>query len=67
MLRSIGFPELCVIAVVAAATIVPFWRIFGKLGFSKWPSLLMLVPIANVVVSYYVAFAEPNKRLGVRS
>ena len=67
MLRSIGFPELCVIAVVAAATIVPFWRIFGKLGFSKWLSLLMLVPIANVVVSYYVAFAEPNKRLGVRS
>jgi hypothetical protein len=62
MLRSIGLPEMCVIAVVIIATIVPFWKIFDKLGFNRWLSLLMVVPLANVIVSYYVAFARAKTR-----
>jgi hypothetical protein len=38
--------------------IVPFWRIFGKAGFNPALSLLTVVPIANLVVIYYVAFSK---------
>jgi len=49
--------------VVAVLVIVPFWRIFAKAGFSGWLSLLMVVPIANIVLLYVLAFsAWPSLR-----
>ena len=45
-------------------SIWPFWIIYEKAGFSKWLSLLNVVPLANLNVLYYVAFAKwpvPNK------
>ena len=44
--------------VMAAVIIVPFWFIFSKAGFSKWLSVLMIVPLVNVIVLYYVAFSK---------
>ncbi len=44
--------------VFAALIVVPFWFIFGKAGFSKWLSLLMLIPVLNLVALYYLAFAD---------
>lgn len=41
-----------------AIILPPFWQIFSKAGFSGWLSLLMLIPLANLVVLYIVAFAE---------
>ncbi|MBN8968137.1 MAG: hypothetical protein J0G95_06710 [Rhizobiales bacterium] len=38
--------------------IVPFWVIFSKAGHSKWLSLLMIVPLVNVIAIYYLAFSE---------
>lgn len=38
--------------------VVPYWKIFSKAGFSGALSLLMLVPLANIVVLYYVAFSD---------
>ena len=49
---------IVVIAVVVG--IVPYWKIFGKAGFSPWISLLMLVPLMNLVVLYIVAFSQWN-------
>ena len=41
----------------ALITVIPFWKICSKAGFSGALSLLMLVPIANVVLPFYLAFA----------
>jgi hypothetical protein len=42
--------------------IIPFWRIFGKAGFNPALSLLTVIPIANLVVVYYVAFSRWRRR-----
>ncbi|MFQ5995043.1 MAG: hypothetical protein ACE5K1_08095 [Acidiferrobacterales bacterium] len=44
--------------IAAVIVIVPFWQIYSKAGFSKWLSLLMLLPLINLIVLYFVAFAE---------
>ena len=36
----------------------PFWRIFSKAGLQGALSLLMLVPIVNMFVPLYLAFAD---------
>jgi hypothetical protein len=45
-------------AIGALLTVIPFWKICQKAGFPPALSLLMLVPIANVVLPFYIAFAE---------
>jgi hypothetical protein len=42
----------------AALIIVPFWFIFKKAGYSQWLSLLMVVPIVNLVMLYFLAFSD---------
>ncbi|MDX2275205.1 MAG: hypothetical protein NW206_07110 [Hyphomonadaceae bacterium] len=44
--------------VVIAFFIFLWWKIFSKAGFSGWLSLLLLVPIANLIVIIYFAFAD---------
>jgi len=44
--------------VFAAMIIIPFWIIFTKAGHSKWLSLLMVVPIVNVLMLYFLAFSS---------
>ncbi len=46
---------MCLIIVVLI--ILPFWFIFSKAGYSKWLSLLMVVPIVNIVMLYFLAFS----------
>jgi len=48
--------------VILPLVILPYWKIFGKAGFASALSLLMLVPLANIIVLYYVAFAEWKPR-----
>lgn len=38
--------------------VVPFWKICTKAGFPGPLSLLMIVPIANVILPFYIAFAD---------
>ena len=59
---NLGFPELIVIIAVVAVfgtvlTIVPYWFILKKAGFHPALSLLMIVPGANIVLRFYLAFA----------
>lgn len=35
-----------------------YWRIFSKAGFSGALSLLLLIPVANIIVICYLSFAE---------
>ncbi|MGA9672679.1 MAG: hypothetical protein WBQ94_25910 [Terracidiphilus sp.] len=44
--------------LVFLAMIPPYWVIFRKAGFSPWLSLLMYIPLANIIVLYVVAFAD---------
>ena len=49
---------LIFLVVLLPVVIIPYWKIFSKAGFSGWLSLLMLVPLANLIVLYVVAFSE---------
>jgi hypothetical protein len=57
-----GMYEMLVIVgilpVVILLNVLPFWMICKKAGFAPALSLLMIVPIANVVLPFYIGFAE---------
>lgn len=62
-MSSIGFPEILVIVFIVALVgiafkIVPYWFIFRKAGFHPALSLLMVVPIASIIMEFFLAFAE---------
>ena len=38
--------------------IIPFWRICRRIGWSPWLSLLMAIPLVNLIFIYVVAFSE---------
>ena len=61
MLRTIALPELLIIlkigVIVTVTTLIPYWKIFGKAGFSPWLALVMIVPVANIIVLWIVAFS----------
>jgi hypothetical protein len=57
LFRSIGLPELLVIAVV----ILLFWpwaKIFSKAGYSAWWCLTVYIPFVNLIVLFWFAFAD---------
>ena len=62
MFARIGLPELLVLLVIGTlaigVTVLPFWMIFKKAGFSPWLSLTQLLPIVNLIALFYLAFAE---------
>jgi hypothetical protein len=57
-MMGIKVPTLVIIGLMVFFFIVPFWKILAKAGFSRWLSVLMIVPLVNVVVLFYVAFAR---------
>lgn len=60
--EGMGVGGLVIWLIFAAIIITPFWKIFSKARFSKWLSLLMIVPLVNLVVLYFVAFARWSSR-----
>ena len=52
-----GFGLLWMLFIVALV-VLPFWRICAKAGYSGWLSLLLLVPVVNVVFIYFLGFSE---------
>ena len=56
-----GFHGFWLIGAIIA--IIPFWRICDRVGLSPWLSLLLLIPIVNIIFVYYVAFTDwPSQR-----
>jgi hypothetical protein len=54
---------LWILASGAVLFVIPVWKICTKAGYPGQLSLLGLVPIANIVLLYYLAFAEwPSQR-----
>jgi hypothetical protein len=46
--------------VMTILILIPHWFIFKKAGFSPWLSLLMFVPLLNIFMLYFLAFARWN-------
>ena len=42
----------------AAIAVIPFWRICSRVGHSPALSLLVCVPLVNLVFIYWLAFGE---------
>jgi hypothetical protein len=54
---GISIWQLLVVLIYFLLVVLPFWQIFRKAGFSPWLSLLMLIPVVNLVMLYVLAFA----------
>lgn len=46
------------VVVIWALVIIPFWQIFKKAGFTPALSLLMILPLVNVIMLYVVEFSR---------
>jgi len=49
---------VAVVPIVILLNVLPFWKICTKAGLPSALALLMLVPIANIILPFYIAFAE---------
>jgi hypothetical protein len=70
---AIGVPELLIIAVFVCMAMVVIWpvaRICSRLGFSPWLAILVLVPIGNLFLLWFIALspwpALPSDQPGVQ-
>jgi hypothetical protein len=46
--------------MITILVLIPHWFIFKKAGFSPWLSLLLFVPLINIFMLYFLAFARWN-------
>ena len=53
-----GPAELLIILFIVSVIVAPFSRIFAKAGYSGALALLMLVPVVNLIMLYFLAFAD---------
>jgi hypothetical protein len=44
--------------VAAIIGVIPFWRICTRIGWSPWLSLLVVVPLVNLIFIYVLAFSD---------
>lgn len=65
-MASIGVPELVVVLAICAGLLVVIWpaaRICRRVGYPSWLGVLSIVPVANVMLLWFVALAEwPSAR-----
>lgn len=58
---------LMVILVFLPIFVIPYWKIFSKAGFAGALSLLMIIPLVNLIVLYVIAFSEWKMKPGKAS
>jgi hypothetical protein len=46
--------------VMSIILLIPYWVIFKKAGFSPWLALFLFLPLINIIVLYFLAFARWN-------
>jgi TRAP-type C4-dicarboxylate transport system permease small subunit len=44
--------------IVGLIIVLPFWKIFTKAGFPGPLAVLMIIPLVNVLMIFFLAFAE---------
>jgi hypothetical protein len=55
---GMGPMELLIVAIMFVVVVLPFWKIFEKAGFPPALALTQLVPLVNLAVLFYLAFAD---------
>ena len=49
--------------VIAIVVVIPAWRICQRTGYPGWMGFLILIPIVNLVLLYFIAFSDwPSNR-----
>ena len=43
------------IVILSLLQVVPFWRIFTRMGFPPWLAIMASLPLVNLIVLYFVA------------
>ena len=70
-MNRIGAPELTVVMMIAATALLviwPAWTICRRLGLPPWLGVLAVLPLANLVLLWYVALAPwPRMESGPRA
>jgi uncharacterized membrane-anchored protein YitT (DUF2179 family) len=67
---NLGMQELFIIIALIAVVgvvlnVVPYWFIFKKAGYHPALSLLMVIPFADIIMKFFLAFAEwPSLKKG---
>jgi hypothetical protein len=51
-------PGSWMMLLTAIPVVVPVWRICAKAGYAVWLGLLIVVPIANLLLLYFLGFAD---------
>jgi hypothetical protein len=46
--------------VMSILLLIPYWFIFKKAGFSPFLAILILIPVVNLIMLYFLAFARWN-------
>lgn len=57
----LGIPELLVVLFWIATLAVIAWpaaRILGRIGYSPWLAVLVPIPVGNLVLLWFVAYAQ---------
>lgn len=44
--------------VIAIVVVIPVWRICQRAGYPGWLGVLMLIPMVNLALLYFIAFAN---------
>src|SRR5215467_10541404 len=57
-LRSIGGLAEFVIIVAVVLSVWAYWRIFAKAGYPGAMGILMVIPLLNVIMLFFLAFSE---------
>jgi hypothetical protein len=52
-----GFAFLWLI-IVGLIIVLPFWKIFTKAGFPGPLAILVIIPFVNILMIFFLAFAE---------
>ncbi len=44
--------------VIALVLVIPAWRICQRMGYPGWLGILILIPLVNLFLLYFIAFAD---------
>lgn len=55
---GISVVQILIILVLLVITTWPSWRILDKVGFSRWWTIVVFVPILNLVMFWVLAFVK---------
>jgi len=55
-MANFGMSGILMFIIYAAVVVVPFFQLWKRTGHNGWISLLMLVPLVNLVMLYVLAF-----------